>query len=111
METTTTFTPRNPGRWNRRKQARMNRRTRCNLPPTYYLGDLKKQLEMLTTSVGSINAAALVEHIKAGRPLEAFIPPLDNERVARQCGKRIARFYGLNNKYHPTRWKKPADKR
>jgi len=77
----------------------------------YYLGDLATQLAGISRQAGAINGKAHVAHIAAKNPAE-FVAPIDTGKAAAACQKRIAKFYGLNNKYCKANgWTKRPDQR
>jgi len=56
--------------------------------PDYYMGDIKEQRRYLMALVNGYNAHK--------QPTE---PHIDVNEVIRKCMKRIAKFYGMDNKY------------
>lgn len=104
------FVPRHPERWAKRRAERSKRRVRSG-KADYYLGDLQAQLAGISRAADGINAKAFAAHAASKSPLE-FVPPINTSEAARKCQKRIAKFYGLNNKYCKANgWTKREDQR
>lgn len=66
----------------------------------YYFGDIATQQELLSKQIDNINAGINARHIKAGGKIGvAVIGLIDKAKCVRAMHKRVAKFYGLDNKY------------
>ncbi|WP_020208261.1 hypothetical protein [Gilvimarinus chinensis] len=67
---------------------------------SYEFSDVKKQTKMLTEDINQNNQAARAAHIASGGSPYSFVPgTIDLECALKAMRRRVARFYGLNNKY------------
>jgi hypothetical protein len=64
-----------------------------------YLGNIELQKQLVENQCDNLNGAALMQHMKAGKPVETFTAPVAVDKAVATCEKRIKRFYGLHNKY------------